>query len=69
MGGRDEEEPTAPSNGQRDDQGAVCEYCGTPIDTSEWYPVTNRRDPDGSVELYAFCSETCQDSWCDEQTE
>lgn len=69
MGGCNDNESTASSNGQRGDRREVCEYCGAPIDTNDWYPVTNRRDSDGTVKLYAFCSEACQDSWCDEQTE
>lgn len=41
----------------------VCEHCGAAIDTGDWYPVTNERGEDGSVELYDFCSAACQDAW------
>lgn len=46
-----------------------CEYCGQPIETSDWYPITNRRDADGSLQLYSFCSEDCHTAWVDEQSD
>ena len=44
----------------------TCEYCGTTIDTSDWYPVAKKRNADGSIQLYSFCSESCQETWLDE---
>ena len=43
----------------------TCEYCGTVIETSEWYPVTKERDDDGELQFYSFCSERCQVAWLD----
>jgi hypothetical protein len=40
-----------------------CEHCGSPIDTSDWYPVTNERHLDGSIRLHHFCTEDCRAAW------
>jgi endogenous inhibitor of DNA gyrase (YacG/DUF329 family) len=40
-----------------------CHRCGDAIETSDWYPVTTERGPDGSLQLYPFCSAACQDEW------
>lgn len=44
----------------------ACAYCGAAIETSDWYPVLQRRNSDGDLEFYPFCSEACQESWRDE---
>ena len=56
------------SDGRRDAQETTCEQCGATVDTSDWYPVTNERGEDGSVELYDFCSRECRDAWLDERS-
>jgi hypothetical protein len=40
-----------------------CAECGNPVPAAEWHPVTTRRDEDGEMEIYAFCSEGCRSSW------
>lgn len=66
----DEDRKTAPSTSDRNDSsGRVCDHCGATIETSDWFPVTNERDADGSVQLYHFCSEDCQDAWLDERSD
>jgi len=40
-----------------------CHYCGSLIDTGEWYPVVTTTDDAGAVELYSFCRERCRDCW------
>lgn len=57
---------TAQIDEQRDVPDETCTYCGEPIDTSEWYPITKRRTAAGSLELLPFCSEACQRAWNDE---
>lgn len=57
------------SSGQTDDDQRRCEYCGAVIDTSEWYPVSQVEDSDGTLNFYSFCDEECQDSWHDDQTD
>lgn len=57
----------SPSTEQPETPGERCERCGRPIDTGEWYPITKDRDPDGSLRLYAFCSDGCRADWLDEQ--
>lgn len=66
-----EDDATTPSTpGTDEDPSArVCEQCETAIDTSDWYPVTNDRDADGTLRLYHFCSEECQDAWLGETAE
>ena len=59
--------PASPSSDQHDTPVKTCKYCGTSIDTGDWYPVTKERDSDGTLQLYPFCSEDCQDAWLDEQ--
>ena len=49
--------------------GKICEYCGTAIGTSDWYPVTKKRNADGSIQLYSFCSDSCQETWLDERSD
>lgn len=66
MGKDDEEPPASPSNEQSGSPGEYCEYCGTAIDTRDWYPVTKARDSDGSLQLFSFCSEECHRDWFDE---
>lgn len=61
-------EPSS-SDEQEDEAVETCEYCGEPIDTNDWYPVSKRRDSDGSLQFFSFCSEECQDGWCDERSE
>lgn len=41
----------------------TCEQCGSPIETTDWYPVSRHEDSDGSMQFYAFCSEACQNAW------
>lgn len=65
----DREIPASTSNDHNDTPDKICESCGTVIDTSDWYPVTNERGADGSLQLYHFCSEDCQDAWLDERPE
>ena len=67
MGNEDRESSAASSNDERGSSDKRCAYCGTPIDTGDWYPVTKERDGDGSLEFYSFCSEECQDDWRDER--
>lgn len=69
MGNEDREPPASSPSDQHDTFGERCEYCGTSINTSDWYPVTKQRDSDGSIRLYSFCSEDCQDAWLDEHQE
>lgn len=64
--GDDNRENTPPSD-QRDTAEKTCEYCGAAIDTSNWYPVTKKRDLDGSLQFYPFCSEDCQEAWLTER--
>lgn len=40
-----------------------CHYCGSPIDTAEWYPIVTTTDEGGKVELYPFCDNRCRDTW------
>lgn len=66
----DEREP--PSSGGDDGSDTPterCEYCGKAVETGEWYPVTKERDADGSLRLYSFCSEECQEKWREERSE
>lgn len=67
MGDEDRETLLASSNDQYGTPEKICEYCGTAIDTSDWYPVTKERDSDGALQFYPFCSENCQDAWLDGQ--
>lgn len=65
----DEEEPASRTSDRRDAPDDVCEYCGTPVDTSNWHPVAKERDPAGSIHLYPFCSEDCRDAWLTDRPE
>lgn len=47
----------------RDDATKRCSNCGGAIDADEWHPATTVRGDDGDVEIYCFCSETCQSAW------
>lgn len=67
MGNRDDAAESTPSGKLRSGQDEICEYCGSAIDTSEWYPVSKQRDSDGTLELLPFCSEDCQQEWQSEQ--
>lgn len=69
MGNDDKETPASPPSDQHAASRKSCEYCGTSIDTSDWYPVTKERDSDGSLHIYEFCSEDCQDEWVDEHVD
>ena len=40
-----------------------CQYCGSPIDTADWYPIVTATDERGKVELYAFCTKQCRNTW------
>ncbi|WP_224450312.1 DUF7576 family protein [Haloprofundus salilacus] len=40
-----------------------CEYCGSPIETSEWYPVATVRDSNGELQIYSLCSDECRAAW------
>lgn len=42
---------------------AVCEHCGTGIDTDEWYPVETETDDHGTLVFHPFCSERCRSAW------
>ena len=57
------------SSDRRDTTAKTCEYCGGDIDTSDWYPVTKRRDADGSLQFSFFCGEDCQEAWLREHSE
>ncbi|WP_254863963.1 DUF7576 family protein [Halovivax gelatinilyticus] len=46
-----------------------CTQCNAPIDTGTWYPVSKDRADDGSLELYPFCGEECQQSWLEPRSE
>lgn len=63
------ERGTSASNGGTDAPDERCANCGQAIDTGEWYPVTTRRDDDGSLQFFPFCSESCQDAWLAEHDE
>ena len=63
----DDDGETPPSSEQRDTPRKTCEYCGTAIDTSNWYPVIKERGSDGSLQFYTFCSEDCQEAWLTER--
>lgn len=67
MSDDDGEDSASRSNTQSDTPDKTCVYCGAVIDTNDWYPVTKRRDSDGSLQFYAFCSEDCQAAWLDER--
>ena len=69
MGDDERETPASSSNDQHATSGKSCEQCGTTIDTSDWYPVTKERNPDGSLQLHEFCCEDCQDEWVEEHLE
>lgn len=43
--------------------GKICRHCGGAVKTDEWYPVSSRTEPDGSVEIHAFCGERCRERW------
>ncbi|AFK21014.1 MULTISPECIES: DUF7576 family protein [Haloferax] len=43
-----------------------CTNCGDVIDRSEWYSFAARRDGDGTLQTYAFCSEKCRSEYFDE---
>lgn len=43
----------------------VCSHCGTPIDTTEWYPIVTETTGTDSVILHSFCDEECQNAWDD----
>ena len=47
----------------RDDARRQCTVCDTRIDTTEWYPIRGRSNPDGEFRVYAFCSDACHDTW------
>lgn len=65
-----ENSPSSPPEpGADGPSGKTCHHCGEPIDTSQWYPVTNDRDADGSLRLYHFCSEGCQAAWLEESSD
>lgn len=42
-----------------------CRNCDAVIDRSEWYPYTARRDDDGVLQTYAFCTEGCRRDYFD----
>lgn len=69
MGDEEPETGASQSSDSHDATEKTCEYCGAAIETSDWYPVTNERGADGSVRLYDFCSEDCQDAWLDERSD
>ncbi|MBV0925129.1 hypothetical protein KTS45_13070 [Halomicroarcula limicola] len=50
------EKTTLPADSPR-----LCTTCGTPIDTTEWYPVTTV--PEEGHRIYAFCGEVCRERW------
>lgn len=54
------------SDAESDDR---CAHCGQSVDTSNWHPVAKRRDDDGSLRFFSFCSEACQDAWLDGRTD
>lgn len=45
----------------------ACAYCGTPFEVGVRYPVSVCEDEDGSIEIFSFCDETCQQSWDTDQ--
>lgn len=57
------------AGGDPDAAGERCAHCGQSIDTSDWYPVTTRRNGDGTRRFYSFCSQACQSAWLDDAGE
>jgi hypothetical protein len=52
------------SNGGSDGlEFVACDYCDAPFEIDTRYPVTIREDADGTIQLYSFCDETCQQAW------
>lgn len=49
----------------RDASQVRCKTCDGPIDTSDWYPVTQERDEDDTLHIHAFCCEGCRETWLD----
>ncbi|WP_266075520.1 DUF7576 family protein [Haladaptatus caseinilyticus] len=41
----------------------ICSHCGSPIETTEWFPIVTETTESESVVLHSFCDETCQDAW------
>lgn len=66
MGEQGDGDESSPPSNQSENSRKTCEYCGAVIDTSDWYPVRQKRGPDGELQFYPFCSEDCQESWLDE---
>jgi hypothetical protein len=46
-----------------------CTNCDGRIPAEEWHPVATVRDDDGEIEIYAFCSESCQTAWQSERAD
>lgn len=42
-----------------------CATCGSPIDRTEWHPVTTRFGDRDEFHLYAFCRVACRREWQD----
>jgi ribosomal protein L24E len=42
----------------------TCDYCESEIDASEWHPVRAVHQ-DGELEILAFCTSECVESWND----
>lgn len=59
--------PGRPDEPSEDD--VTCAHCGEEVDTSEWYPVTNDHDADGTLRIRSFCCEPCRDAFHDEGSE
>lgn len=57
------DEPNLANNAVRTRQFVVCDQCGMPFERDVSYPVTTREDADGSLRVFSFCDEACQDAW------
>lgn len=41
----------------------ACDQCGTPFEHDVSYSVDTRVDSEGTLRLYSFCDEACQEAW------
>ncbi|WP_049971490.1 DUF7576 family protein [Haladaptatus cibarius] len=47
----------------------VCSHCGSPIETTDWFPIVTETTGSESVVLHSFCNEACQDAWNRQQSD
>lgn len=45
--------------------GVECAYCGAPVETQEWHPVTSDAG-EGEFRIVAFCGHDCREQWLQE---